>query len=813
MKLMSFSFKNYSLIWLLISSIYTYDYIIDPSYPLIDVNKVSQSNLSYAMPTTVGLPNGNFIVVYQTQTTKTTSNNYFNIVANVFDKTGKLLNSLIPNNQNSDFQVNPNVAPCQDNGFVVVWNDTDNSTFNNILMRKYSSDFTPGTIIQVNSSQPKTISTVTPRVRQLKNGGFIVTWWHDYSANGDFDCFGQLYDSMLNPVGTKITLSQTIIGSQTEADVDVFSNGGLVAAWITGHLGSPKIFGRMFDATGKPTGGEFQVTTSSNQQKTSRVAVTETDKFVMKWDENSDVYVQMYTSTGTTIGSNFITHKITNGIQGLSAIASLPIGGFVVVYQNDVRLPDWSITANIYDDSGKIVGDQDRTALYVATYNYLLPSVGKIPGVGFVVTAFKQKNDGDVSAQIFFKDYCTDLKFIKAKINPFLIDFSSIPSSKITITTLPSAGTLNTKANVAITSNSQYSKTDIYFSSNSAVTTSFTYKTNSIDQPCRVDIISCYASCATCDTAGNEVANLCTACDNANSYYPIDSQPTSQCFKSPMNGYYLDNNILYKCYDTCKTCSGAGAASNPNCITCNDNYYPLSDKPALCYKLTQLIPGYVFVITDNIFKPCYPTCATCKDIGTQTFNSCTDCATNFAKTVDDTSMCYPKDFPKDGYYFDTITNLFQKCYYTCKTCSSGGDKTNANCLICADNYPKCNDKCTKFAYNDLCLDTCPVGTISDYLKMTCTTCQTGYYISNNSCVNKCPDGYKADTSSVCQIDNTVNITINNGSTSTTSTTTQQSCGVNYLYNGTCVDKCPDGTITVGQICQPQLTIQGILVLI
>jgi hypothetical protein len=812
--MLNFNFFKHLMILFVLTNISSYDYLIDPAYNIIQVNSYTPGNQDW--PYVTELTNGNFIISFQTDTPKTTSpsGNYVDININVYDKSGKLLNTLIPNTQNSDVQSSSCLTSCQDSGFIVIWNDSDKSTFAKILMRKYDSSYNPGNIIQVNTLQPKTIGSASPRIKQLQNGTFIATWNHDYTTYGDNDCYGQLYDTNLNPIGNKFTINQTASGSQIDISVGVLASGGFVAVWISNQAGSNAVYGRLFDLNGSPTNNEFNISTNTGVSN-CRTTVTEKGSIIVVW-QTGDIWAQKYTSAGIAIGSNFITHQITSNSQNNPSVAALSGGGFVVAYHSWYTYPSWSVYVNVYDEDGKVIGEQDKMVFTDSAENHLAPSVSNLTGVGIVVTCFVQAQTKDeVRAQIFLKDYCSDLKFIKGKTNPIQIDFSTIPASKITITTLPSAGTLNTKANVAITSNSQYSKTDIYFSSNSAVTTSFTYKTNSIDQPCRVDIISCYASCATCDAAGNEVANLCTACDNANSYYPIDSQPTSQCFKSPMNGYYLDKNILYKCYDSCKTCSGAGTASNPNCITCNDNYYPLSDKPALCYKLTELIPGYAFVITDNIFKPCYTTCATCKDIGTQTFNSCTDCATIYAKTVDDTSMCYPKDFPKDGYYFDTTTNLFQKCYYTCKTCTSAGDKTNANCLICADNYPKCNDKCTKFVYNDLCLDTCPVGTISDYVKMTCTTCQTGYYIFNNSCVNKCPDGYKPDASSICQIVNTVNITITNGSTSTTSTTTttQQSCGVNYLYNGTCVDKCPDGTITVGQICQPQLIVQGILVLI
>ena len=66
--------------------------------------------------------------------------------------------------------------------------------------------------------------------------------------------------------------------------------------------------------------------------------------------------------------------------------------------------------------------------------------------------------------------------------------------------------------------------------------------------------------------------DLCTDID----YYPKENDTSNlgeyiNCYKNP-EGYYLDNNLYKKCYETCKTCGKEGNETNHNCIICNLNF-------------------------------------------------------------------------------------------------------------------------------------------------------------------------------------------------------------------------------------------------
>ena len=85
------------------------------------------------------------------------------------------------------------------------------------------------------------------------------------------------------------------------------------------------------------------------------------------------------------------------------------------------------------------------------------------------------------------------------------------------------------------------------------------------------------------------INNLCTKCNT--NYYPkeIDSKNLGEyinCYNGEQEGYYLDNNLYKKCYDTCKKCNIGGNNENHNCIECKDScpFQIIKDDYINCYK-------------------------------------------------------------------------------------------------------------------------------------------------------------------------------------------------------------------------------------
>ena len=77
-------------------------------------------------------------------------------------------------------------------------------------------------------------------------------------------------------------------------------------------------------------------------------------------------------------------------------------------------------------------------------------------------------------------------------------------------------------------------------------------------------------------------------------------------------GYYLENNLLYKCSDNCKTCNNGfdSSTNNHNCLTCKDDYL-FFENTNNCYSKDLNGNGYL-IINDILYK-CYDNCLSCSE--------------------------------------------------------------------------------------------------------------------------------------------------------------------------------------------------------
>jgi hypothetical protein len=256
------------------------------------------------------------------------------------------------------------------------------------------------------------------------------------------------------------------------------------------------------------------------------------------------------------------------------------------------------------------------------------------------------------------------------------------------------------------------------------------------------------------------------------------------------------------------------------------------DKTKVFYVTTAQKPDS-FTFSTNTAGPsckvtitvCYQTCLTCTQIGDATNNSCLQCASNLYKMSDNRNNCYSStDIPHDGYYLDTITNTFLKCYLSCLTCAIGGDSGNNNCLSCAKNYYNLEDKLSQcylntdavvgYFFNIInanftkCFNSCDtcklLGNISQHL---CSKCKNnffpleedasmcyfkdsfvpGYYLDfPNSIFKKC---YK----SCSQCSGPGDIFTTNCTQCAPNYTVCSDC-TTMVYKDSCVDSCPPLTV-------------------
>ena len=256
-------------------------------------------------------------------------------------------------------------------------------------------------------------------------------------------------------------------------------------------------------------------------------------------------------------------------------------------------------------------------------------------------------------------------------------------------------------------------------------------------------VYKCHSDCSKCENMSDEISTICNKCQDNTKYLYLGNCVTN-CDSGVTFIDEEDNEIIRcKCtYDKCKYCTRESISkSNILCKTCNmdSGYYPKEidstneDSFINCYKDPE---GFYF--DTNIYKKCYETCKKCDGVGDSSNHNCRECINNHLYLTDfGKNNCYEKC--TYNYYYD-VNNIYQ--------CSSGDN--------CPDNYKlvpsknKCikdckNDELYKYEYNGICYERCPSETYYNYNHTFCLgEIPDGYYCNSieSQTIEKCHDNCK-----------------------------------------------------------------------
>ena len=205
-------------------------------------------------------------------------------------------------------------------------------------------------------------------------------------------------------------------------------------------------------------------------------------------------------------------------------------------------------------------------------------------------------------------------------------------------------------------------------------------------------------------------SNKCvTSCQSSNNKYEYKSYCLSSCY----DGTHAFNFKCYpyssNCNTKCKKCIDTGDIeidSKELCTQCNDNYYPKIDDNSNIDTLINCYhnPEKYYLDSDFKYKPCYKSCKTCSQGGTDDKHNCQECDTDYELKIQyqGNYNCYPKC---DNYY------IFNNGNFEClnnKNCPYPNDKLIQERGQCIDDcsqdslYTKIfRNKCYQYCPNDI----------------------------------------------------------------------------------------------------------------
>ncbi len=163
-------------------------------------------------------------------------------------------------------------------------------------------------------------------------------------------------------------------------------------------------------AQGLPLGSEFQVNTyTMGAQEFPAVATDPLGNFVVVWESGQDgsdfgVFGQRFASSGTPLGTEFQVNTYTTGYQGTypsSDVATDGAGNFVVVWTSDLQDGSYyGVFGQRFSNTGARVGTEFQVNTYT-TGNQNDPTVAST-GAGNFVVLWQSANNQDGDARGIF---------------------------------------------------------------------------------------------------------------------------------------------------------------------------------------------------------------------------------------------------------------------------------------------------------------------------------------------------------------------------------------------------------------------------
>ena len=278
--------------------------------------------------------------------------------------------------------------------FVVVWvgegsfgTDTHGHS---VQAQRYDSSGAPvGTQFQVNTYTTSWQRDAVVATDAL--GNFVVVW-ESYGSYGTDNSKWSIqaqryYDG--TPVGGQFQVNSYTTSYQYDPAVASDSRGNFVVVWNSlGSYGTDtvgcSIQAQLYDATGAPVGGQFQVNSyTTGIQTAPTVAADAEGNFVVVWQSNASdgtdtwgtsIQAQFHDASGTAVGPQLQVNSYTTSYQYDPAVASDSRGDFVVVWDSwgsyGTDTDGRSVQAQRYDSSGAPVGGQFQVNSYTTSYQY-----------------------------------------------------------------------------------------------------------------------------------------------------------------------------------------------------------------------------------------------------------------------------------------------------------------------------------------------------------------------------------------------------------------------------------------------------------
>jgi hypothetical protein len=226
---------------------------------------------------------------------------------------------------------------------------------------------------------------------------------------------------ILNALSAEYKDNENLIKSSTIQKfpcISVDNNGNFTIVWEDGRQGSCDIFAQRYSSTGTTLGSNFQINDFHNLYilpSSPCISAAGNGDFIVSWVDgrnsglynwNWDIYAQRFANDGTMLGSNFKVNDNQDSTWQVNPSLSVDDNGDCIIVWNDGRSGNDAIYAQRYSSDGKVLSSnfQVNDVQFSSSLNSH-PSVSTDSSGNFIITWGDQRNDNmDIYAQRYSND-------------------------------------------------------------------------------------------------------------------------------------------------------------------------------------------------------------------------------------------------------------------------------------------------------------------------------------------------------------------------------------------------------------------------
>jgi hypothetical protein len=257
----------------------------------------------------------------------------------------------------------PAVGMARGGDYLVVWEDRRHAN-SDVTAQRYVGDTPIDTNFVINEPSGSDQRGATVTVRRDNSA---VVAWEDWRRNNGA-IYAQVLDAQGNKVGPNIWVNSSGTWQAYGASIGSDSAGNFALAWEDARAGWD-VWCQRYDAQANPLGGNYRVNNIPNTVialPTPSLAMHGDGSFVVVWSDyrddtsNANIYCQLFSANGDTLGTNFRVNDFIAGKYHHSARVTCDAQGDFFVTWTDNRDGRDNIYCQMFNSQGLRLGNNLR---------------------------------------------------------------------------------------------------------------------------------------------------------------------------------------------------------------------------------------------------------------------------------------------------------------------------------------------------------------------------------------------------------------------------------------------------------------------